>query len=77
MNLVKNDQLVHVVDKIQFWLRKLGSVALGFKVKVNTGDGSGCFQRECNFADLTRPQDGNGGLMLNFVCHGVSFHDLQ
>ena len=60
VNLVENDQLVQVIGKIQLWLRKLGAVVLGLKVKVNAGDGSGCLQRECGFAGLARPQQGNG-----------------
>ena len=62
MNIVKNDPLVQVIDQIQFRLHKLGPVARGFKVKVkvNTGDGTGCFQRERRFSNLTRPENGNG-----------------
>lgn len=68
MDFVKNDQLIQVIGQIKLRLCQFGEVAFGLQVKVDAGDGLGCFERERCFANLAWPEQGNSSRMLEFTC---------
>ena len=56
MHLVENDKSVEMILKIEFWIGKLCSVLLGFKVEIQGVKRAANLKSKRCFARLTRPQ---------------------
>jgi hypothetical protein len=59
VHLIKNDQLVQMISKIELRLHKLGAILLGFKIEIKGIAGLSDFKRERRLANLTRSKQGH------------------
>lgn len=62
-----NVSFVQMICQIEFWLSQFGAVALRLQIEVDAGDGLGRLECQSGFARLTRPEQRNGGGVLQFI----------
>jgi hypothetical protein len=65
LNLIKDDELIVMVDKVALRVSKLRSVGEGFKIKIDGGAGCAYFEGKGGLADLAWSEQSNGRIVVD------------